>query len=105
MLDKMTRVENIVAELTLILGINETMIPIIKDAAALAMSDLATSIVTEFTSLAGIMARHYALRDGIPEEVAGSSLNVVNWYQLVLAFFPFWLSKFSCQRLQKHYLR
>ncbi|CAN6202867.1 unnamed protein product [Urochloa humidicola] len=70
MLDKMTRVENIVAELTLILGINEGMIPIIKDAAALAMSDLATSIVTEFISLAGIMARHYALRDGIPEEVA-----------------------------------
>ncbi|XP_025811270.1 glycine--tRNA ligase, chloroplastic/mitochondrial 2 isoform X2 [Panicum hallii] len=70
MLDKMTRVENIVAELTLILGINETMIPIIKDAAALAMSDLATSIVTEFTSLAGIMARHYALREGIPEEIA-----------------------------------
>ncbi|RLM54945.1 glycine--tRNA ligase, chloroplastic/mitochondrial 2 [Panicum miliaceum] len=75
MLDKMTRVENMVAELTLILGINETMIPIIKDAAALAMSDLATSIVTEFTSLAGIMARHCALRDGIPEEVA-SSFNV-----------------------------
>ena len=43
----MTRVENVVAELTRILGINETMIPIIKDAAALAMSDLATSIVTE----------------------------------------------------------
>jgi len=78
MLDKMTRIENIVAELTLILGINEARIPIIKDAAALAMSDLATSIVTEFTSLAGIMARHYALRDGIPEEVAGSSFNVVN---------------------------
>ncbi|XP_034590564.1 glycine--tRNA ligase, chloroplastic/mitochondrial 2 isoform X2 [Setaria viridis] len=70
MLDKMTRVENIVSELTLILGINEGMIPIIKDAAALAMSDLATSIVTEFTSLAGVMARHYALRDGIPEEIA-----------------------------------
>lgn len=70
MLDKMTRVENTVAELTLILGINERTVPIIKDAAALAMSDLATSIVTEFTSLAGIMARHYALRDGIPEEIA-----------------------------------
>lgn len=70
MLDKMTRVENTVAELALILGINERTVPIIKDAAALAMSDLATSIVTEFTSLAGIMARHYALRDGIPEEIA-----------------------------------
>ncbi|TVU12953.1 hypothetical protein EJB05_46620 [Eragrostis curvula] len=70
MLDKMTRVETTVSELTCVLGINEGVIPIIKDAAALAMSDLATSIVTEFTSLAGIMARHYALRDGIPEQVA-----------------------------------
>lgn len=70
MLDKMARVENVVAELTLVLGINEGMIPLVKDAAALAMSDLATSIVTEFTSLAGIMARHYASRDGLPEEIA-----------------------------------
>ncbi|VAI68006.1 unnamed protein product [Triticum turgidum subsp. durum] len=70
MLDKMARVENVVAELTLVLGINEGMIPVVKDAAALAMSDLSTSIVTEFTSLAGIMARHYALRDGLPEEIA-----------------------------------
>ncbi|EMS59636.1 Glycyl-tRNA synthetase 2, chloroplastic/mitochondrial [Triticum urartu] len=70
MLDKMARVENVVAELTRVLGINEGMIPVVKDAAALAMSDLSTSIVTEFTSLAGIMARHYALRDGLPEEIA-----------------------------------
>uniref|UniRef100_A0A8I6XNI5 glycine--tRNA ligase n=1 Tax=Hordeum vulgare subsp. vulgare TaxID=112509 RepID=A0A8I6XNI5_HORVV len=70
MLDKMVRVENVVAELTLVLGINERMIPVVKDAATLAMSDLATSIVTEFTSLAGIMARHYALRDGLPEQIA-----------------------------------
>jgi hypothetical protein len=52
----MTRVENNDAELSLILGINERMILIIKDAAALAMSDLATSIVIEFTSLARNMA-------------------------------------------------
>ncbi|KAM0920529.1 hypothetical protein ACQ4PT_007477 [Festuca glaucescens] len=70
MLDKMARVEDVVAELTLVLGINEMMITVIKDAAALAMSDLATSIVTEFTSLAGIMARHYALRDGLSEQIA-----------------------------------
>ncbi|XP_047075185.1 glycine--tRNA ligase, chloroplastic/mitochondrial 2-like [Lolium rigidum] len=70
MLDKMVRVEDVVAELTLVLGINEMMITVIKDAAALAMSDLATSIVTEFTSLAGIMARHYALRDGLSEQIA-----------------------------------
>lgn len=75
MLDKMTRVESTAAELTHVLGITERMIPIIKDAAALAMSDLATSIVTEFTSLAGIMARHYALRDGIPEQVSASSFS------------------------------
>ncbi|KAF8662027.1 hypothetical protein HU200_056562 [Digitaria exilis] len=77
MLDKMMRVENTVAELTLILGINERMIPTIKNAAALAMSDLATSIVTEFTSLAGIMARHYALRDGIPEEIAEALFEIM----------------------------
>ncbi|CAM0912319.1 unnamed protein product [Alopecurus aequalis] len=70
MLDKMARVENVVAELTIVLGINERMIPVIKDAAGLAMSDLATSIVTEFTSLSGIMARHYALREGLPEQIA-----------------------------------
>ncbi|XP_006656540.2 glycine--tRNA ligase, chloroplastic/mitochondrial 2 [Oryza brachyantha] len=70
MLDKMKRVENTVAEVALVLGINEKMIPVIKDAAALAMSDLATNIVTEFTSLAGIMARHYALRDGLSEQIA-----------------------------------
>jgi glycyl-tRNA synthetase len=70
MLDKMKRVENTVAEVALLLGINEKMIPAIKDAAALAMSDLATNIVTEFTSLAGIMARHYALRDGLSEQIA-----------------------------------
>jgi glycyl-tRNA synthetase len=70
MLDKMKRVENTVAEVALLLGINEKMIPAIKDAAALAMSDLATNIVTEFTSLAGIMARHYALRDGLSEQVS-----------------------------------
>lgn len=80
MLDKMTHVENTVVELTLVLEINERMIPVIKDAAALAMSDLATSIVTEFTSLAGIMARHYALRDGLPEQVADSFFNVVNLF-------------------------
>ncbi|KAL5223870.1 hypothetical protein ABZP36_010509 [Zizania latifolia] len=70
MLDKMKRVENTVAELAIVLGTNERMISVVKDAAALAMSDLATNIVTEFTSLAGIMARHYALRDGLSEQIA-----------------------------------
>ncbi|XP_020113136.1 glycine--tRNA ligase, chloroplastic/mitochondrial 2-like isoform X3 [Ananas comosus] len=77
MLDKMERVQKIVAKLGLALGIDERMIPVIKDAAAIAMSDLATSIVTEFTSLAGIMARHYALKDGYPEQIAEALFEIM----------------------------
>jgi len=69
MLDKMTRVENMVTELSRILDINEDVQQIIRDAASLAMSDLSTAVVTEFTSLSGIMGRHYALRDGYSEQV------------------------------------
>ncbi|KAL2319880.1 hypothetical protein Fmac_028849 [Flemingia macrophylla] len=70
MLDKMTRVENTVTKLSCILDINEDVQHIIQDAASLAMSDLATAVVTEFTSLSGIMGRHYALRDGYSEQIA-----------------------------------
>lgn len=69
MLDKMIRVENMVTNLSIDLGMNEDMLQIVQDAASLAMSDLATAVVTEFTSLSGIMARHYALRDGYPDQV------------------------------------
>ncbi|CAA6666936.1 unnamed protein product [Spirodela intermedia] len=68
MLDKMTRIQRTVSKLSFALGMGESLVPVVEDAAALAMSDLATSIVTEFTSLAGTMARHYALRDGSPEQ-------------------------------------
>ncbi|CAH9136448.1 unnamed protein product [Cuscuta epithymum] len=70
MLDKMVRVEHLVSEVSLSLGIDEETLEVIHDAASLAMSDLATAVVTELTSLSGIMARHYALRDGYSEEVA-----------------------------------
>ncbi|VFQ66320.1 unnamed protein product [Cuscuta campestris] len=70
MLDKMMRVEQMVGEVSLSLGVNEETLKVIQDAASLAMSDLATSVVTEFTSLSGTMSRHYALRDGYPEQVA-----------------------------------
>lgn len=69
MLDKTMRVQNMVRKLSLDLGINEDMLQIVQEAASLAMSDLATSVVTEFTSLAGVMARHYALRDGYSQQV------------------------------------
>lgn len=71
MLDKMTRVEAIVVKLGLAMGISHDLLQIIQEAASLAMSDLATAVVTEFTSLAGIMARHYALREGFSEQVLG----------------------------------
>ncbi|KAK3195209.1 hypothetical protein Dsin_026519 [Dipteronia sinensis] len=76
MLDKMIRVENMVTKLSLDLGINENMLQIVQDAASLAMSDLSTAVVTEFTSLSGIMARHYALRDGFSEQIADALLEI-----------------------------
>ena len=39
-------------------------------AARLARADLATSLVTEMTGLAGTMGRHYALRSGTAPDVA-----------------------------------
>ncbi|OAY49428.1 glycine--tRNA ligase, chloroplastic/mitochondrial 2 [Manihot esculenta] len=76
MLDKMIRIENMVTKLSLQLGIREDMLQIVQDAASLAMSDLATAVVTEFTSLSGIMARHYALRDGYSEQIAEALLEI-----------------------------
>lgn len=70
MLDKMMRVESLVPKLASLLGIETDQVQAVQEAASLAMSDLATAVVTEFTSLAGIMARHYALRDGYSEQVA-----------------------------------
>lgn len=70
MLDKMTRVETMVVKLSLAMGINKDLHQIIQEAASLAMSDLATAVVTEFTSLAGIMGRHYALREGFSVQIA-----------------------------------
>ncbi|XP_062173999.1 glycine--tRNA ligase, chloroplastic/mitochondrial 2 isoform X2 [Alnus glutinosa] len=70
MLDKMMRVQNMVSKLSFALQIDEDMHQVVQDAASLAMSDLATAVVAEFTSLSGIMARHYAIRDGYSEQVA-----------------------------------
>lgn len=69
MLDKMNRLEKMVTKLCLALEVDEDLLPVVEEAASLALSDLATSVVTEFTSLSGIMARHYALRDGYSEQV------------------------------------
>ncbi|XP_057720662.1 glycine--tRNA ligase, chloroplastic/mitochondrial 2 isoform X2 [Arachis stenosperma] len=76
MLDKMTRIENMVIMLSCILNISEDKQQIIRDAASLAMSDLATAVVTEFTSLSGIMGRHYAIRDGYSEQIADALFEI-----------------------------
>lgn len=81
MLDKMTRVENMVAKLSCMLDIDEEMQQIIQEAASLAMSDLSTSVVTEFTALSGVMGRHYALRDGYSEQVVQL---LVDYYLVIL---------------------
>lgn len=65
----MIRVESTVNELGLALGLSEDKLQIAREAASLAMSDLSTAVVTEFTSLSGIMARHYALREGYSQQV------------------------------------
>ncbi|MED6184910.1 Glycine--tRNA ligase, chloroplastic/mitochondrial 2 [Stylosanthes scabra] len=76
MLDKMTRIENMVIKLSYILNISEDKQQIVRDAASLAMSDLATAVVTEFTSLSGIMGRHYAIRDGYSEQIADALFEI-----------------------------
>ncbi|XP_065859134.1 glycine--tRNA ligase, chloroplastic/mitochondrial 2 [Euphorbia lathyris] len=76
MLEKVMRIRNMVTKLSLQLGIREDMFEIVQEAASLAMSDLATAVVTEFTSLSGIMGRHYALRDGYSEQIAEALLEI-----------------------------
>ncbi|XP_050386731.1 glycine--tRNA ligase, chloroplastic/mitochondrial 2 isoform X2 [Argentina anserina] len=77
MLEKVQRLENMVGKLTLVLGMDDNTIKIVQHAASLAMSDLATAVVTEFTSLSGVMARHYALRDGNSEQVAEALFEIM----------------------------
>lgn len=76
MLDKMIRLESIASKLSMDLGFNEEVLQMVQKAASLAMSDLSTAVVTEFTSLSGIMARHYALRDGYSEQIAEALLEI-----------------------------
>nr|GEW25526.1 glycine--tRNA ligase, chloroplastic/mitochondrial 2 isoform X2 [Tanacetum cinerariifolium] len=75
--DKMIRVESTVSEIGLALGISEDKLQITREAASLAMSDLSTAVVTEFTSLSGIMARHYALREGYSQQVSDALFEII----------------------------
>lgn len=42
-------------------------VPVAAQAAHLCKADLATSMVTEMTALAGTMGRHYAAKEGLPQ--------------------------------------
>ncbi|GAV59119.1 tRNA-synt_2e domain-containing protein/tRNA_synt_2f domain-containing protein [Cephalotus follicularis] len=76
MLEKMMRVQSMASKLSLYLGNNEEILRIVEEAASIAMSDIATAVVTEFSSLSGVMARHYALRDGYSEQIADALLDI-----------------------------
>ncbi len=70
MLDKSERMLKLVNELASMLGITNHQLPITERAAFLAKADLATQMVTEMTSLQGVIGREYALRSGEKPEVA-----------------------------------
>lgn len=73
MLQKSERVEALVGPLIQELGLSGPEADVARQAAPLANADLGTAMVMEFTDLAGIMGRHYALREGIAPEVCLNS--------------------------------
>ena len=65
MLEKTARVEKLAPALAKTLGFSDADAKVAAEAASLAKADLATQLVTEFTSLAGVMGKHYAKREGL----------------------------------------
>ncbi|MCC7117921.1 MAG: glycine--tRNA ligase subunit beta [Anaerolineales bacterium] len=70
MLDKSERIAKLVKEIAPLLGITNNQLPITQRAAYLMKADLVTQMVTEMTSLQGIIGGEYALRSGESKEVA-----------------------------------
>jgi glycyl-tRNA synthetase len=70
MLDKSERIEKLVNELIPMLGLENDEAIFARRAAHLAKADLVTQMVTEMTSLQGIIGREYALRSGEQADVA-----------------------------------
>ncbi|KAJ7248192.1 hypothetical protein O6H91_Y425700 [Diphasiastrum complanatum] len=70
MLDKTKRLESMIQPLGALMSLDKSTLSVALQAASLARADLATSMVMEFTSLAGIMGKHYAKKEGYPAEVA-----------------------------------
>ncbi|MEW5940391.1 MAG: glycine--tRNA ligase subunit beta, partial [Chloroflexota bacterium] len=72
MLDKSERMLKLVQGLSPVLGLTEHETRTTQRAAFLAKADLVTQMVTEMTSLQGVIGREYALRSGEPKEVAAA---------------------------------
>ncbi|HAV76167.1 MAG TPA: glycine--tRNA ligase subunit beta, partial [Anaerolineae bacterium] len=70
MLDKTERIGKLVKEIAPALGITKDQLPLTSRAAHLMKADLATQMVTEMTSLQGIIGGEYALRSGEQKDVA-----------------------------------
>ena len=75
MLAKSERVEAMVGPLASALSLSEESRQVAAQAAPLAFADLGTSMVMEFTNLAGLMGMHYALREGQPPLVSAQRLD------------------------------
>jgi glycyl-tRNA synthetase len=69
-LDKSERMLKLAKELGVMLGFSDVELGNVKRGTYLAKADLATQMVTEMTSLQGIIGREYALRSGEQKEVA-----------------------------------
>ncbi|HSR20563.1 MAG TPA: glycine--tRNA ligase subunit beta, partial [Anaerolineales bacterium] len=70
MLDKTRRIQKLVEALIPMLGLGEEEAAHARRAAALCKADLVTKMVTEMTSLQGVMGQEYARRSGEHEAVA-----------------------------------
>jgi glycyl-tRNA synthetase len=72
MLDKSERIEKLVNELIPMLKLEKDEAVFARRAAHLAKADLATQMVTEMTSLQGIIGGEYALRSGEQKDIAAA---------------------------------
>ncbi|MFC4698799.1 glycine--tRNA ligase subunit beta [Glaciecola siphonariae] len=68
--DKSKRVANITQIIGKLMHVDDATLSYAKRAAYLAKADLVSNMVMEFTSVQGIMGRHYAQHDGEADEVA-----------------------------------
>jgi glycyl-tRNA synthetase len=81
MLDKSDRILKLGAEIGALLGYKDvTLIKHLARAVYLSKADLVTQMVTEMTSLQGVIGGEYALRSGEPKEVAEA---IAEQYQTV----------------------